>query len=213
MFGKDFLLLIDRPVAYAAVAGGTAIDCTLGTIEVSANNAAVIANTSITCTLATVELATYAATVATDITIDATTATIELSANAATVRNDWGELTESYLAVAPTMGGWLTMPRQIYINTDNDVVLAGLRYEYSDVYIAGATLTCALKDAVGNTVVTGVAMSYQAGSNGDYKGVLLKASLANLIPDADYWVEVTGVNGADNLFQRVRRQAGYHGVQ
>ena len=115
--------------------------------------------------------------------------------------------------VAPAILGWLTMPRYIYINEDNDVVLSGVRESYSGDYVTSATVTADLKNQYGTAVASAVSLSYVSGTDGDYRGTIDKDSVASLTAGEDYYVEVTVTAGEVEGFRRVRMRAAYHGVE
>jgi len=98
------------------------------------------------------------------------------------------------------------------VNEDNNVVLSGLRYAYSGVYINSATVTAVVKTTAGAVLVASFTLSYQAGTDGDYVGVINKGDAANFTDGTSYWVEVTVTVGAYDGFRRVSATAKYHGA-
>lgn len=163
MFGKDFLLLIDRGVSYAAISGATEITGTLATIEVAANNASVAAGTAITGTLATIELATYTAAIKADVNIDGTTGTIVISANDATVTTYFEELPQLQVR-ARSIGG-----RDKAIEVDVVRLMTGddVRYNLPLAHVLPTGITVADANEVANkhgahVILTALAVDYTA---------------------------------------------------
>jgi len=98
------------------------------------------------------------------------------------------------------------------INEDNDVLLSKLRDAYSGTYVNNATVTAVVKTLVGAVLVPSFALDYQAGTDGEYLGILDKGDAANLVDGTAYHVEVTITASPYDGFRRFRATAIYHGA-
>jgi hypothetical protein len=105
-----------------------------------------------------------------------------------------------------------TIHARLHIGEDNLVRLLGLKdaAEGGD-YINNATVTTELKEQDG-TLRTGspVTMTYAAGTNGIYEGVLEDTLLSSTDEGSYFWIEVTAKQGANTIaFWRLRARAEY----
>lgn len=87
------------------------------------------------------------------------------------------------------------MGKPIYVANDNLVQLFGLKDERTNAYVSGATVTAQLRDAAGVAVGGAITLTYVAGSNGDYAGVVPDTTA--LVAGDRYTAEITADNGAD----------------
>ena len=98
------------------------------------------------------------------------------------------------------------------INEDNDVLLSKLREAYSESYLNGATVSAVIKTEAGVVLVPSFAMTYQAGTDGEYLGVINKGDAANFVSGTAYYVEVTITSSEYDGFRRFRVTAQHHGA-
>jgi len=63
---------------------------------------------------------------------------------------------------------------KLYVGNDNDVYIRGLRNASDDSYVNDAVLTFTVYDQNGNVLAGAqdIAMSYEAASNGNYRGTI-----------------------------------------
>jgi hypothetical protein len=101
---------------------------------------------------------------------------------------------------------------ELRLNEDNDIVLQGLKESYSGDWVNDATVTAVVKSVLGATVIGTMTMPYQAGTDGDYVGVIDKTNAATLAENTVYYVEVTIRSAPADGFRRFRRTAKYHGA-
>jgi len=99
----------------------------------------------------------------------------------------------------------------IAIGSDNIVRLDRLKDASAEVYVNSAVVSFRLKDAAGGTLQGPTPMSFIAGSDGRYEG-LIQDTLA-LVENAVYSIEVTAVHGSTVLFRRVSAVARYRSTQ
>jgi len=73
------------------------------------------------------------------------------------------------------------MPNELFVQNDNDIFVEGLRTSSNEAnYINNATITVTLyDDETGTAIASDVSMTYQSGSNGNYRG-LIDASTVTL---------------------------------
>lgn len=94
----------------------------------------------------------------------------------------------------------------LLINTDNSVRWDEMDLATTGVDVNNATVTFALKDAIGTTVASGT-LGYVAASAGRYEGVIPSTTV--LIFCATYWLELTAVSGSADSFRRIECVAKY----
>jgi hypothetical protein len=87
----------------------------------------------------------------------------------------------------------------LWISNDNLIRLLNLKDTSGGDDVAGtavttATVTAVVKDSADTTVDT-VSLTFQAGTNGDYEGIL--ADTTSLTEGAKYSIEITADDGAD----------------
>lgn len=97
----------------------------------------------------------------------------------------------------------------IHISEDEVVTLTGANV--NGTYLNTATVTWSLKRASTGAEVTGGngTMSYVTSSNGNYEGIIESTITGLMVFDETYWVDITGSQGAYNLFRRLVRVAKY----
>lgn len=101
---------------------------------------------------------------------------------------------------------------ELHVGEDNLIEWLSMQDAADDSYINDATVTATLKDPAGAAVTnaSNISLSYVAGSNGDYQGVIPEN--AALVRRKEYFLEVTAVSAGRNGFRRIRCLADYHGA-
>ncbi|TXH99564.1 MAG: hypothetical protein E6Q76_19645 [Rhizobium sp.] len=105
----------------------------------------------------------------------------------------------------------------LYIGEDMTVTWSGASgtdgSDGSTEYLNAATVTYAIKTVAGASVSGGTgSLSYIAGSNGDYIGVIESTVTAGLTPGARYIIEYTLVEDPYRGFRRVAETAVLRGA-
>ena len=100
-----------------------------------------------------------------------------------------------------------------FIGEDLTVAIAGLRDGYDDSYLNSATITAQLKDAAGDDVGAAATLSYQATTDGNYKGVIDAAITALMTENRTYHIDITIASGAYDGLRRLTGTAVYHGAK
>lgn len=103
---------------------------------------------------------------------------------------------------------------RLYVSSDTDVHLYGLKDNRTKDYVNDAVVTFTLRDVSENVVgsVEDVAMDYQTGSKGHYIGVC--SDSVALTNGAEYIVDVKAVaSGGRNSLIRYRAKAVYAGME
>lgn len=97
-----------------------------------------------------------------------------------------------------------------YISSDMTEKITGLSAGGS--YLNTATITYALKNAIGDTLVGGTgSYTYTAASNGNYTAPIESTVTTLMSEGATYYLHVTIVSGNYNAFFRLERWANYAG--
>ena len=99
------------------------------------------------------------------------------------------------------------------ISEDLTVAIEGLRDGYDDSYLNSATVSAQLKDYSGDNVGSSVTLSYQAATDGNYKGVIDAAVTALMTESHTYYIEITITSGDYNGFRKLVGTAQYHGAK
>lgn len=121
---------------------------------------------------------------------------------------------DAVLAGTLTIEGCGSVGNILYINEDVRVKLTGLSYETDlggTTYLNAATITYALKDALGATVAGGTGtLDYIATTNGNYAAVIDKAVTVLLAEGARYFLHVPIAEGNRDGYRRLSLRAEYH---
>ncbi len=97
----------------------------------------------------------------------------------------------------------------LYIGSDMDVALTGMRDAITGVYLNSATATYDLKQ--GNTVLDSGTLAYVSASSGNYLAVIDASVTANLVKNASYMVVITFVQGEYKDVRYLPQNAYYRG--
>tara|TARA_R110000803_G_scaffold23906_4_gene58197 strand:+ start:1853 stop:2224 length:372 start_codon:yes stop_codon:yes gene_type:complete len=113
----------------------------------------------------------------------------------------------------------------VYIGSDTDVIITGLKDETTDTHINDATVTCTVRiytESAMNTSgegaeavfdsLTALAMTYETASNGKYVGLI--PDTAAFVPGTKYWLDIT-VTTTGGTVLRVRKlsEATFYGTK
>lgn len=96
--------------------------------------------------------------------------------------------------------------------SDNDVYFVGLSDGYDGSYLNSATVTAQYKTTAGVAMGSTATLSYQAGTDGNYKGTIDRAQGPDdMVCGTQYDLWVTIVQGDYDDTRRERDRAKYHG--
>jgi hypothetical protein len=98
------------------------------------------------------------------------------------------------LAVARTCCGVSPRSQVVWIGSNVDLSYTGARAALSNAYLNAGSCAWELFDGAGVMIADGV-LSYDAGSNGDYYGVISAPVTSGLALDAPYTLSVTFASG------------------
>ena len=117
---------------------------------------------------------------------------------------------EMAVSVRATVIGVITVSG-FYIGEDLTVSITGLRDSYDDTYLNTATVTAELKDTSGTSLGSAATLSFQAATDGNYKGVIDHLEGPDdMVCGTLYDIWVTVVQGDYNGLRRLRKRAEYH---
>jgi hypothetical protein len=98
---------------------------------------------------------------------------------------------------------------KIYIGSDHDVELLGVKSRAGGGFINSATAVWVLSDGEdGSTISTGT-IPYVASSDGDYRGVIDRSVTLGLVEGEIYYVTAVLSGGGNDLQKRSKLLAAY----
>lgn len=101
----------------------------------------------------------------------------------------------------------------LYVGEDNLIEWNSMQDSADDTYVNDATVTANVKDTSGNVITNGgpLTLSFVAGSNGKYQGVL--PNNAALVRGTQYYLEVDAASTGRDGKRHIPCVAAHHGAQ
>lgn len=96
-----------------------------------------------------------------------------------------------------------------WLETDNVIVLPGVKDPVDETYVDDATITGQLQDADGNNVGSVINFSYLSGTDGEYYGII--PDDVGLSDGETYTLVLTLERGTFKTTMRIVRRAAYKG--
>jgi hypothetical protein len=98
----------------------------------------------------------------------------------------------------------------LYVGCDMDLAYLGARAALDNTYLNSGTCTYDITDQTGTSIGTGT-LTYDAGSSGNYRGVIESTVTDTVTEDAYYTLTITFVQGGYNDERVINLIGAYRG--